>query len=91
MKKKSDELSNQHVVDSHFKKLAETHQSNGDQVQFLKSISVTSQKKKIDSTIPKVNASQEFATLTLPDGRSVKLPILQGTLGSPMIDIRNLN
>ncbi|KAL4450504.1 hypothetical protein ABPG74_019402 [Tetrahymena malaccensis] len=89
MKKKSDELSNQQVVDSHFKKI--TEQQISDQVQFIKSISVTSQKKKIDQTIPKVNPPQEYATLTLPDGKTAKLPILKGTLGQSMIDIRNLN
>ena len=33
---------------------------------------------------------KRVATLTLDDGRSVELPILQGTLGPQVIDIRNL-
>ncbi|MES1981720.1 MAG: citrate synthase [Pseudomonadota bacterium] len=34
--------------------------------------------------------NKRFATLTLDDGRSVKLPILSGTLGPDVIDIREL-
>jgi citrate synthase len=31
------------------------------------------------------------ATLTLPDGKTLKLPVLKGTLGHPVVDIRTLN
>jgi citrate synthase len=31
------------------------------------------------------------AKLTLPDGRTLKLPVLKGTLGEPVIDIRHLH
>ena len=31
------------------------------------------------------------ATLNLDDGRSVELPILSGTLGPDVVDIRNIN
>jgi len=34
--------------------------------------------------------SKRVATLTLDDGRSIELPILSGTLGPDVIDIRNL-
>ena len=34
--------------------------------------------------------SKRVATLTLDDGRSVELPILEGTLGPDVIDIRAL-
>ena len=34
--------------------------------------------------------NKRVATLTLDDGRSVELPILSGTLGSDVLDIRNL-
>jgi len=34
--------------------------------------------------------SKRVATLTLDDGRSVELPILSGTLGADVLDIRNL-
>jgi len=40
--------------------------------------------------VPKVPNSTEFAKLTLPNGVSIDLPILQGTCGPPMIDIRTL-
>ena len=33
---------------------------------------------------------KRIATLTLDDGRSIELPILSGTLGPDVIDIRNL-
>ena len=32
----------------------------------------------------------QFVTLTLPDGKSVQLPLLTGTQGPQMIDIRSL-
>jgi citrate synthase len=32
----------------------------------------------------------QFVTLTMPDGKSVQLPILEGTAGPNMIDIRTL-
>ena len=35
-------------------------------------------------------SSGSFALLTLPDGSIHKLPILNGTQGPPMLDIRNL-
>jgi citrate synthase len=38
-------------------------------------------------TIPK---STEVCKLILPDGKEVELPVLKGTAGPPMIDIRNL-
>jgi citrate synthase len=34
--------------------------------------------------------NKRFATLTLDDGRSIKMPILSGTLGPDVIDIREL-
>ncbi len=34
---------------------------------------------------------QRVATLTLDDGRTLELPILSGTLGPDVVDIRNLN
>ncbi|HUW25043.1 MAG TPA: citrate synthase [Gallionella sp.] len=34
--------------------------------------------------------NKRVATLTLDDGRSIELPILSGTLGSDVLDIRNL-
>ena len=34
--------------------------------------------------------TKRVATLTLDDGRSVELPILEGTLGPDVIDIRSL-
>ncbi len=35
--------------------------------------------------------SQRIATLTMDDGRSIELPIMSGTLGPDVLDIRNLN
>ena len=35
--------------------------------------------------------NKRIATLTLDDGRSIELPILSGTLGPDVIDIRSLN
>ena len=40
--------------------------------------------------VPKVPESIEVCTLSFPDGNKVELPILKGTAGPPMIDIRNL-
>jgi citrate synthase len=40
--------------------------------------------------IPNVPKSTETCKLTLPDGQEIELPILRGTAGPPMIDIRNL-
>jgi citrate synthase len=40
--------------------------------------------------IPTVPESKETAKLILPGGQEVELPILKGTSGPPMIDIRNL-
>jgi len=37
-----------------------------------------------------LNRAKRVATLTLDDGRSVELPILSGTLGPDVIDIRAL-
>ncbi|MDR2195368.1 MAG: citrate (Si)-synthase [Gallionellaceae bacterium] len=34
---------------------------------------------------------QRYATLTLDDGRSVEMPILSGTMGSDVIDVRGLS
>jgi citrate synthase len=34
--------------------------------------------------------TNRIATLTLDDGRTMELPILSGTLGPDVIDIRNL-
>lgn len=39
---------------------------------------------------PKIPKSSKMAKLILPDGKEVELPILEGTLGPPMIDIRTL-
>lgn len=46
--------------------------------------------KLLTDLVPKVPESKETCKLTLPDGKEVELPILQGTNGPPMIDIRNL-
>ena len=40
--------------------------------------------------IPKVPKNDKVAKLILPDGKEIELPILEGTCGPPMIDIRNL-
>jgi len=40
--------------------------------------------------VPKVPKSEKTAKLILPDGKEVELPILEGSDGPPMIDIRNL-
>jgi citrate synthase len=40
--------------------------------------------------IPNVPQSKESCKLILPDGSEIELPILKGTAGPPMIDIRNL-
>jgi citrate synthase len=40
--------------------------------------------------VPKVPESKEVCTLTFPDGKIIELPILKGSDGPPMIDIRNL-
>lgn len=39
---------------------------------------------------PKVPEPKKFAKLELPDGKVIQLPIIEGTLGPPMIDIRTL-
>lgn len=39
---------------------------------------------------PKVPKSTKNAKLILPDGKEIELPILEGTMGPPMIDIRSL-
>ena len=36
-------------------------------------------------------SNNNFVTLTLQDGKSVQLPVLQGTAGPAMIDIRTLH
>lgn len=59
--------------------------------KFLRNISVKGQKEKIETTIPKIQPTEEYATLTLPDGRTAKLPILKGTMGPAMLDIRTLS
>ena len=40
--------------------------------------------------VPNVPKSTEVCKLILPDGKEIELPILTGTEGPPMIDIRNL-
>ena len=40
--------------------------------------------------VPKVPGSNEKCTITFQDGKKVDLPILLGTMGPPMIDIRDL-
>lgn len=47
------------------------------------------QKVFLDLT-PKNPEPKKFAKLELPDGKVIELPILEGSLGPPMIDIRNL-
>lgn len=53
-----------------------------------------SDKKKIQKLygdlVPKVPESKETCKLILPDGKEIELPILKGTDGPPMIDVRNL-
>ena len=39
---------------------------------------------------PSVPSSKESCKLILPDGKEIELPILKGSSGPPMIDIRNL-
>lgn len=39
---------------------------------------------------PKIPKETKYAKLVLPDGKSVDLPILEGSIGPPMIDIRSL-
>lgn len=39
---------------------------------------------------PKVPEPKKFAKLELPDGVTIELPIIEGTQGPPMIDIRSL-
>ena len=41
--------------------------------------------------IPKIPETKKVAKLTLPDGKTIDLPILEGSSGPPMIDIRNLH
>jgi citrate synthase len=52
------------------------------------------EKKKLEKMyldlIPNTPNSSEVCKLILPDGKEVELPILKGTEGPPMIDIRNL-
>ena len=43
--------------------------------------------KEIIPTIPK---PQKTAKLTLPDGKEFELPIIEGSIGPPVIDIRTL-
>lgn len=45
---------------------------------------------KYKDLVPKLPEAREFATLQMPDGKEVKIPILQGTGGPAMLDIRNL-
>ncbi|KAM3136916.1 hypothetical protein pb186bvf_011001 [Paramecium bursaria] len=52
--------------------------------------SLTSHQNKMCQTFPMTPQSVEYATLQLPDGKECKLPIYQGTLGAPMIDITQL-
>ena len=40
--------------------------------------------------VPKVPESKENCTVTFPDGKIVELPLLTGSMGPPMIDVRNL-
>lgn len=44
----------------------------------------------IHDMIPTVPQPKEFCKLTLPDGKELEFPILRGTDGPPMIDIRTL-
>ena len=46
--------------------------------------------KLYQDMVPVVPESKESCTLTLPDGKSVELPILKGTEGPKMIDITGL-
>jgi len=40
--------------------------------------------------VPTAPESKEVCKVTFPDGKIIELPILLGTLGPPMIDVRNL-
>ncbi|EGR27584.1 hypothetical protein IMG5_193840 [Ichthyophthirius multifiliis] len=46
--------------------------------------------QKYKDLVPIVPQSNENATITFPDGKTYKIPILKGTLGPPVLDIRNL-
>ncbi|CAD8124742.1 unnamed protein product [Paramecium sonneborni] len=51
---------------------------------------IDSQKSKMEKTVPICPLSSDIATLTLPNGKTVQLPIFKGTKGPPMIDITQL-
>ena len=46
--------------------------------------------KKYKDTIPILPKPIDFCKITFSDGREATLPVLKGTEGPPMIDIRNL-
>lgn len=48
---------------------------------------IDSQKSKMEKTVPICPLSSDIATLTLPNGKTVQLPVYKGTKGPPMIDI----
>jgi citrate synthase len=41
----------------------------------------------MEKTVPICPLSSNIATLTLPNGKTVQLPVFEGTRGPPMIDI----
>ncbi|KRX08363.1 Citrate synthase-like, core [Pseudocohnilembus persalinus] len=55
-----------------------------------KTFTEAEQLQKIKPIIPQVPKEHKEATLTLPNGTKVKLPVYQGTEGDPMIDIQKL-
>lgn len=61
----------------------------------LSQIEKENEQKKIEKLyldlVPKVPQTSQTAKLILPDGVEIELPILRGTSGPPMIDIRNLH
>lgn len=46
--------------------------------------------EKYKNIVPKLPKSTEDCTIIMPDGKEHKIPIVKGTGGPPMIDIRNL-
>ncbi len=48
------------------------------------------QQQKIANVIPITPQPKDYATLILPNGKETKLPILEPSEGSPMIDIQRL-
>lgn len=51
---------------------------------------IDQQKTKMEKTIPICPLATQMATLTLPNGKIVQLPVYEGTKGPPMLDITQL-